>query len=218
MVRVSMSTHDARELLRVSGLCKAYFDVPVLKDVGFVVRAGEAVAVAGPNGSGKTTLLKCVAGTEDVDEGSVELDGRPLRESDPDVRAAMACLLDDVDYFPDLSVVDHLNLYAWAHGTADPSETVGALLDELDLSGAADRLPATLSSGQRHRLGLASCLVRPRRLLLLDEPEQRLDAGGRAWLASRLAEEKAAGVAILFSSHDRELIDATADRTVEIAS
>ncbi|CNF13598.1 ABC transporter ATP-binding protein [Actinomadura geliboluensis] len=213
-----MSTLAAQDLLRVSDLRKSYFDIPVLKDVGFILRPGEAAAVVGPNGAGKTTLLKCVAGSEDFDEGSIELDGSPLRESDPAVRAAMACLLDDVDYFPDLSVVDHLSLYAWAHGTADPPKTVDALLDELNLSGAADQLPATLSSGQRHRLGLASCLVRPRRLLLLDEPEQRLDAKGRAWLASRLNSEKAAGVGILFSSHDRELIDATADWTIEVAT
>ncbi|WP_217711320.1 ABC transporter ATP-binding protein [Actinomadura sp. NAK00032] len=195
---------------------KSYFGVPVLDGISFTVRPGEAVAVVGPNGAGKTTLLKCAAGVETVDEGSIELDRARLRESDPAVRAAMACLLDDADYFPDLSVVDHLRLYAWAHGTADPDGTVGSLLDELGLAAAADRLPATLSSGQRHRLGLASCLVRPRRLLLLDEPEQRLDAEGRAWLAARLNSEKSSGVSVLFSSHDSELIDAAADRTVEI--
>lgn len=59
--------------------------------------------------------------------------------------------------------------------------------------------------------------MRPRRLLLLDELEQRLDAEGRAWLAARLDAEKSAGVAVLFSSHDRALIDATADRIIEVA-
>ncbi|WP_212735426.1 ABC transporter ATP-binding protein [Herbidospora galbida] len=189
----------------------------MLNDVGFSLRAGEAVAVVGANGSGKTTLLRCVAGVEEADEGLVEFDGVPLRESDPAVRAAMACLLDDVDYFPDMSVVDHLTLYAWAHGADDPDGLVAATLRDLDLEGAADQLPITLSSGQRHRLGLASCLVRPRRLLLLDEPEQRLDVTGRAWLADQLQKEKAAGVAVLFTSHDRALIDAAADRTIEVA-
>ncbi len=145
----------------------------------------------------------------------VELDGNVLRESDPAVRAAMACLLDDADYFPDLSVVDHLTLYAHAHGTDDPAAVVASVLKELDLS--PDQLPVTLSSGQRHRLGLASCLVRPRRVLLLDEPEQRLDHAGRSWLAERLREEKASGVAVLFTSHDPDLIAAVADRTIEIA-
>ncbi|MGI5165027.1 ABC transporter ATP-binding protein [Spirillospora sp. CA-253888] len=212
-----MSTLPAPPLLRVSGVAKSYFGVPVLKDVALSLPPGEAVALTGPNGSGKTTLLKCVAGIEDPDEGTVELDGRRLRESDPAVRAAMACLLDDVDHFPDLSVTDHLRLYAWSHGTPDADAAADRLLGEVGLAALADRLPATLSSGQRHRLGLAACLVRPRRLLVLDEPEQRLDAAGRAWLADRLNAEKAGGVAVLFASHDTDLIEATADRVIEFA-
>ncbi|MFC7382717.1 ABC transporter ATP-binding protein [Sphaerisporangium rhizosphaerae] len=213
-----MSTSAGPDLLYVSGLTKSYSQVPVLRDIGFSLRSGEAVAVVGPNGSGKTTLLKCVAGVEDADDGVIELDGARLRESESATRAAMACLLDDAEYFPDLSVIDHLTLYSWAHGMEDPDRVVASVLRELDLHAAANQLPVTLSSGQRHRLGLASCLVRPRRLLLLDEPEQRLDAKGRAWLADRLQAEKAAGVAILFTSHDRELVGAAADRTIEVVA
>jgi ABC-2 type transport system ATP-binding protein len=212
-----MSTPAVPDLLSVSGLSKSYYQTPILRNISFTLRPGEAAAVVGPNGSGKSTLLNCVAGLDDIDGGAVELDGGPLRESDAGTRAAMACLLDDVEYFPDLSVVDHLTLYAWAHGTADPDAVVTSVLAELGLLGAADQLPATLSSGQRHRLGLAACLVRPRRLLLLDEPEQRLDVAGRAWLAERLNAEKAAGVGILFSSHDRDLVAAVADRTVDVS-
>lgn len=90
------------------------------------------------------------------------------------------------------------------------------MLAELGLEPARDQLPATLSSGQRRRLALASCFVRPRRLLVLDEPEQRLDVRGRAWLAQRLLREKATGTAVLMASHDTELIDAVADRRIEI--
>ncbi|MDT5035073.1 MAG: type transport system ATP-binding protein, partial [Micromonosporaceae bacterium] len=71
---------------------------------------------------------------------------------------------------------------------------------------------------QRRRLALASCFVRPRRLLVLDEPEQRLDVRGRAWLADRLQREKAAGTSVLMASHDEELVDAVADVRIEIGS
>ena len=111
---------QAPDLLVVSGLAESYVGVPVLQDVGFTLNPGEAIALVGPNGAGKTTLLRCVAGIEEPDEGVVELDGRRLAETDPEVRAAMACLLDDFDYFPDLSVGEHLRLYAWAHGVPDP--------------------------------------------------------------------------------------------------
>lgn len=76
--------------------------------------------------------------------------------------------------------------------------------------------PGTLSQGQRRRLALALALVRPHRVLVLDEPEQRLDTDGRTWLAGRLTVEKADGVAILLVSHDQGLVDAVADRVIEL--
>ncbi|GAA2690376.1 MULTISPECIES: ABC transporter ATP-binding protein [Actinosynnema] len=203
-------------LLEVVGLTKGYGDLVVLDEVGFTLEPGRATAVVGPNGAGKSTLLRCVAGVDRVDAGRVLLDGADLDESAPATRAAVATALDDLAFFPDLSVVEHLRLCAWSHGSADPEALVADVLAELGLDAAADQLPATLSSGQRHRLALASCLVRPRRLLVLDEPEQRLDAGGRRWLADRLDAEKRAGVAVLLASHDEALVARVADGLVEV--
>ncbi|SEQ88304.1 ABC transporter [Lentzea xinjiangensis] len=194
----------------------SYGGIPVFTSLSFVVAPGEAVAVVGANGAGKSTLLRCLAGAEVLDAGSVLLDGEVLDESSAAARSAVASLLDDADYFPDVSVVEHLRLLAWLHGTAEPEGEVLGVLAELGLDEVRDRLPPALSSGQRHRLGLASCFVRPRRLLVLDEPEQRLDAQGRAWLRERLAAEKAAGVAVVFASHDHDLVEAVADRTVTL--
>jgi heme ABC exporter ATP-binding subunit CcmA len=196
-------------------LSRWFGDHLVLAQVDLSLAAGTAVAVVGPNGSGKTTLLRCVAGLDRPDEGEVRLDGRPVDETDPRVRAAVAGVLDDVDFFPDLSVLEHLELLAYAHGAPDPA-TVTEVLDALGLAAARDQLPATLSSGQRRRLALASCFVRPRRLLLLDEPEQRLDTAGRAWLAERLRAEKSAGHAVLLASHDPDLVAAVADETLAL--
>ncbi|GGM71498.1 ABC transporter ATP-binding protein [Lentzea pudingi] len=178
-----------------------------------MAHAGEAVAVVGANGSGKSTLLRCLVGAEVLDSGRVLFGGAELDESSAAFRAAVASLLDDADYFPDVSVVEHLRLLAWLHSS---SADVSAVLAEVGLSPVADQLPPTLSSGQRHRLGLASCFVRPRTVLVLDEPEQRLDAAGRAWLRTRLLAEKAAGVAVVFASHDQELVEAVACRTVTL--
>ncbi|SMC58447.1 ABC transporter ATP-binding protein [Lentzea albidocapillata] len=191
----------------------SYGGVPVFADLSFTVDPGEAVAVVGPNGSGKSTLLRCLVGAEVLDSGTVLFDGAELDESSAAVRSGVASLLDDADYFPDVSVVEHLRLLAWLHGS--PAD-VPAVLGEVGLTAVADQLPPTLSSGQRHRLGLASCFVRPRSVLVLDEPEQRLDAAGRTWLRSRLLAEKAAGVAVVFASHDHELVEAVACRTVTL--
>lgn len=202
--------------LAVRGLSRAFGTRPVLDQVSFELAPGQACAVVGPNGSGKTTLLRCVVGADRPDTGDVRLDGRPMVETDPAIRAAVACVLDDVEFFPDLSVAEHLELLGYAHGTADAASLVDRLLTDLGLQAARDQLPPTLSSGQRRRLALASCFVRPRRLLVLDEPEQRLDQAGRGWLAGQLRREKAAGIAILIASHDPALIEAVADSRLPV--
>jgi len=203
-------------MLRVEGLTRGFSGLLVLHELSFELPPGEGAAVIGPNGSGKTTLLRCVAGTDLPDAGRITLNGFPVLETSPDTRAAMACVLDDVDFFPDLSVGEHLALCALAHGQPDAEATVEAVLDELGITDQRDQLPATLSSGQRRRLALASCFVRPRSLLVLDEPEQRLDVEGRAWLAAKLNAEKAAGSSVLMASHDPELIEAVADLYIEV--
>jgi ABC-2 type transport system ATP-binding protein len=201
----------AADVLTVRGLGRSFGDLVVLRDVNVSLGPGQVCAVIGPNGAGKTTLLRCVAGTMRPDAGDVLLLGQRVDESDPHTRAALASVLDDIDFFPDLSVAEHLELMAWAHGTADPLAAVEYTLAALGLDAARDQVPPTLSSGQRRRLALASCFVRPRRLLVLDEPEQRLDARGREWLADQMRREKQSGVAVLMASHDTELVDAVAD-------
>jgi ABC-type multidrug transport system ATPase subunit len=204
------------DALTVQGLTRSFGNLLVFEEINFSVPPGQVAVVVGPNGSGKTTLLRCVVGADRADSGEVRLDGRRRDETDPWTRAVVAAALDDIDFFPDLSVVEHLELLAYAHGGA--AEPVEEVLAELGLEPARDQLPATLSSGQRRRLALASCFVRPRGLLVLDEPEQRLDVRGRAWLTERLLREKTAGTAVLMASHDAELIDAVADLRIEIGS
>ncbi|MET8123241.1 ABC transporter ATP-binding protein [Micromonospora sp. NPDC005189] len=202
------------DALSVRGLSRNFGNLVVLDDVSFTLQAGRIAVVLGPNGSGKTTLLRCVVGADRPDAGEVRVRGLRADETDPQVRALVAAALDDIDFFPDLSVVEHLELVAYAHGgNAEPVEEV---LAELGLEPARDQLPVTLSSGQRRRLALASCFVRPRRVLILDEPEQRLDVRGRQWLADRLRRERDAGTAVLLASHDPELIDAVVDERIEI--
>ncbi|MCZ7440064.1 ABC transporter ATP-binding protein [Micromonospora sp. WMMC241] len=201
-------------MLTVRGLTRRFGKLAVLEDVSFGLPEGRLAVVVGPNGSGKTTLLRCVVGADRPDDGEVLVRGRRCYETDPEMRALLAAALDDIDFFPDLSVAEHLELVAYAHGGV--GATVAEVIAELGLERARDQLPATLSSGQRRRLALASCFVRPRRLLVLDEPEQRLDARGREWLADRLLREKADGTAVLMATHDAELAAAVADDRIEI--
>lgn len=207
---------EVEPALRIRGLVRRYGEHEVLAGVDLDVAPGEAVALVGPNGAGKSTLLRCVTGADKPTEGTVELSGERLDERSPTIRAALAVVMDDLDFFPDLSVVEHLDLFAKAHRVPDADALVDDVLQEVGLLAQAGQLPGTLSSGQRRRLALASAFVRPRRLLVLDEPEQRLDAEGLDWLARRLRRDKEDGLALLMASHDADLVDRVADRVVHL--
>ncbi|NPD03201.1 ABC transporter ATP-binding protein [Nocardioides sp. zg-1308] len=203
-------------LLAVRGITRRFGDRTVLAGVDLDVAAGEAVGVVGPNGSGKSTLLRCIVGADEADAGTSVLAGRTVDEREPAVRRDLAVVMDDIDFFPDLSVVEHLDLVARAHAQHDAEEVVNGVLDEVGLTEVSGQLPSTLSSGQRRRLALASAFVRPRRLLVLDEPEARLDVDGVEWLGAKLLSEKAAGSAVLLVSHDPALVERVCDRVVRL--
>ncbi|RCK69676.1 ABC transporter ATP-binding protein [Desertihabitans brevis] len=205
-------------VLKVSGLRRAYGPVTIVRNFDLEVRAGEAVALTGRNGSGKSTVLRCLVGADKADEGTVEVNGHPVLETSVRSRRDIATVIDDLDFFPDLSVVEHLDLLARAHGVPDADALVDEVLEEVQLVPQSGQLPGTLSSGQRRRLGLATAFVRPRDLLVMDEPEARLDVEGVAWLANRLRAEREQGLAIVFASHEPSLVDTVATRVVELGA
>jgi ABC-type multidrug transport system ATPase subunit len=205
-------------VLKVSKLSKAYGSHAIISDFSLEVWPGDAVALTGRNGAGKSTILRCLVGADKVDGGTIEICGNRLRESDPNVRRDMATVIDDLDFFPDLSVVEHLDLLARAHGLPDAEGAVDDVLHEVQLVAQSGQLPGTLSSGQRRRLALATAFVRPRKLLILDEPEQRLDVEGVQWLAQRLKAEREAGLAIVMASHEPMLVDAVSTRTIRVGA
>jgi ABC-type multidrug transport system ATPase subunit len=205
-------------VLKVTGLRRAFGPITIFDKFNLEVRAGEAIALTGRNGAGKSTLLRCLIGADRPDDGTVEVCGNKMAETSPQIRRDVATVIDDLDFFPDLSVVEHLDLLARAHGINDPDSVVDEVLEEVQLVPQSGQLPGTLSSGQRRRLALATAFVRPRRLLVLDEPEQRLDTEGVAWLAERLKSERQQGLAIVFASHEPSLVEAVATRTVELGA
>lgn len=205
---------SAPALLDIYSLNKSYGGRPVVRDLSLQLAPGDIVVLRGPNGAGKTTVLRCIVGAEEPDTGEIAFDGSTLDERLPAMRARIASVLDDMGWFPDVTAWEHLDLLARAHGAADPEDLVDDALDTLEISHIADQVPATLSSGQRRRLALASTLVRPFDLLLLDEPEQRLDVAGRDWLGGHLRSIASRGGGVLMASHDDDLIAACRARVV----
>ncbi|WP_205744905.1 heme ABC exporter ATP-binding protein CcmA [Dermacoccus sp. 147Ba] len=201
-------------MLEVESLQRSFGGVRVVDDLTFTLAAGEVVALVGANGAGKTTTLRCIAGLDECDGGAVLWDGSPLDERDSATRREVCALLDDTAWFPDLTVAEHLAILARAHG--EEARVVVDALDALGLADLGDRMPATLSSGQTQRLRLAQALARPWRLLVLDEPEQRLDADGREWLGHYLRACADEGRAVLMASHDHTLCAIAGARLLDV--
>ncbi|MFK0259403.1 ATP-binding cassette domain-containing protein [Streptomyces sp. NPDC090445] len=208
---------DARTaaLLHAQGVHIAYDDETVLDGVGLMLEPGECLALAGANGSGKSTLLRVCVGRQQPDRGEVRFAGAAPREADAAFRRDAGLLLDGAACFPDLTVAEHIRMVATAHGLGSgAAAAVDRVLAELGLDHRRDAFPDALSAGQNQSLLLASVLVRPARLLVLDEPEQRLDTAARRRLAAALRTAKAAGTAVLLASHDRATVEAVADRVL----
>ncbi len=207
---------DRAPLLRLRGVCRTYGERRALHPVDLDLEAGTCTALFGHNGSGKSTLLRIASGRDTPTRGTALFAGRPVSEDDPEVRARVAVVGDTVATYPDLTVREHLELVAVAHAVDDAQAWIDHVLADRRLSDHARALPASLSSGQLQSLLLAAALVRPRDLLVLDEPEQRLDPDARVRLAELLAGEKADGVAVLLATHQAELAEAVADRMVAL--
>jgi ABC-2 type transport system ATP-binding protein len=210
-----MVTADGRPLLVLAAVSRNYGPLAALRPVDVSVSAGHCVALLGVNGSGKSTLLRIAAGRDTPTTGQVRYGGLPLREDALVARTEIAMAGDVSSAYPDLTVREHLQLVAVAHGAgAQAPALVDSALAECRLADHGKALPGSLSSGQRQALQLAAVLVRPRRLLILDEPEQRLDPGARRWLADLLGREKSRGVGLLLATHHVELAEAIADEAM----
>jgi len=210
----AMASRNA--VLVAKDVTKSYGDHTIVNSFSLTVHPGQVVALTGRNGAGKSTVLRCLVGADRPTSGTIEVLGRPVSETDPEFRRNVATVIDDLDFFPDLSVVEHLDLLARAHGLVDADELVDEVLEEVQLVAQSGQLPGTLSSGQRRRLALATALVRPRKLLVLDEPEARLDVEGVAWLSQRLKKELSQGLAIVMASHEPALVDELGAQVVEL--
>jgi ABC-type multidrug transport system ATPase subunit len=204
--------------LEASGVGKHIDGNVLLSPIDLAVGSGECVVVRGENGSGKTTLLRILAGTLEASEGSATLDGGPLDERDPITRARVAALIGYPTAYRDLTVVDHLVLIdsTWGGAIDTADERADDLLVSLEIDHLSERFPHELSSGQQHLFHLALVLFRPSRVLLLDEPEQRLDTHKRGLLTELLVARKAEGSALVVACHDPEMTAAIADHVVDV--
>ncbi|OJX79367.1 sulfate/molybdate ABC transporter ATP-binding protein [Magnetospirillum sp. 64-120] len=207
-------------MIDISNLSKRFGAFAALDDVSLRITPGKLVALLGPSGSGKTTLLRILAGLDHADGGAVQLNGLDagtLKTRDRRV----GFVFQHYALFRHMSVADNVAFGLKVKKGPDKpnkaqiAETVGQLLDLVQLTGLAGRYPQQLSGGQRQRVALARALAVEPRLLLLDEPFGALDAQVRKdlrrWLR-RLHDDM--GLTSVFVTHDQEEALELADEVV----
>lgn len=170
------------------------------------VSAGGAVGIIGANGSGKSTLVRTILGQLPPVQGEVEFLGLPVNEDSLFFRQHVAVQITDGTFFEELTVAEHLELVARGHGLSSWEQKVHEELEFFGLQKVAELLPSELSSGQRRKVLLAATLIRPAQLMILDEPEQRLDLHTRQKLYERLAACKSSGTTLLVVTHDPQML------------
>lgn len=194
-------------LLVAEEASKAYGDLVALQPLSLTIAEGESVALVGHNGSGKSTFLRLASGLLELTGGSVTVDGAPAGSIE--ARALTSFLPDDPVLYDDLSVREHLAYVAALHGVDATESDVDDLLERLGLSHRADDLPARFSRGLRQKTAIALGLIRPFKLLLVDEPFVGLDAPGRDALMGVLEELNGIGTTIVVATHEPTFVERT---------
>ena len=190
----------------------------LLPATSLVAEPGSVVVVRGPNGAGKTTLLRLVAGLLAPTTGTVTIDGEPSDERRRSTREQVAALIGPPAAYRDLTLADHLTLVdaTWGRDAHSCAERVRATLDTFGLAALGERFPHELSSGQGQLFRLALTWFRPARLVILDEPEQRLDTDRRVMVGELVRIRRAEGTTVLMACHDPALTAAVADVVVDV--
>ncbi len=185
----------------------------VVDDVSFEVARGEIVALLGPNGAGKTTTLRMLAGLIAPTSGSVTIDRIPLtRASGSILRRRIGFLTEAPGLWDRLTVRENLRVYAELYGLPAPQAAIERLLRGFELSDRADTRTAELSRGMRQKVALSRALLHDPPVLLLDEPTSGLDPEIRRSVQGLLEERRAAGCAVLVSTHNLDEAERIADR------
>lgn len=206
-----------KDVVRAEKLQAGYAGEAVCGVVSFSLHSAQALALVGPNGAGKSTVVKTLVGQLEPVSGTTLINGAEVDDRTLDFRREVAVVFDDDAFFPSLTVEEHLAIVSAGHGVDDVEAVIADELEFFGLSALAKSRPYNLSSGQRRRMLLAAAFVRPRSLLVLDEPEQRLDTAMRHKLATRLRAEVDAGLALLVVTHDPDFLSTVATKAIFIS-
>jgi ABC-type multidrug transport system ATPase subunit len=201
---VTPDRHPVGLAVSTTGLTKRFGDQRAVDDLALRVPRGAVFGFLGPNGSGKTTTIRMLLGLVVPTAGTVRLLDQPMPAAAARVLPAVGALVEGPAFHPYLSGRANLRRLDAADAGADPASSaarIDAALDRVGLLGAATKRYRAYSLGMRQRLGIAAALLRPRELLVLDEPTNGLDPQGTREVRNLIRELAGEGLTVLVSSH-----------------
>lgn len=203
-------------MLQLRGITKSYGGHRVLDDVSFDVCPGRLTGFVGGNGAGKTTTMRIALGLLAKDAGTVTLDDAEVTASD---RRRFGYMPEERGLYPKMKVLEQIVYLARLHGfsKADATDRARTLLEQLGLGERLGDNVETLSLGNQQRAQIAAALVHDPGVLILDEPFSGLDPLAVDVVAGVLQQRAAAGVGVLFSSHQLDVVERLCDDLVIIA-
>jgi putative ABC transport system ATP-binding protein len=225
---MELSTEHIRQepILTARGVVKTYrtgsHEVRALRGVDLDVRQGELVMVMGPSGNGKTTLLNCLSGLDDIDAGTVTVDGDDLFAMSDAVRTRhranrMGFVFQSFNLIPVLSARENVELPLLVTGVTPKQahERARDMLSRVGLGDRADHRPGELSGGEQQRVTVARALVAEPALVWADEPTGALDSRTAGEIVELLHEVHAAGQTLVVVTHD-EALGRSGQRLVQV--
>ncbi len=199
-------------VLQVDHVSKVIGKKTILHDVSLSVERGEIFGLLGPNGSGKTTLIRTVVGLIKETEGTIIVNGFPLKEQFTSAMKSIGAIIENPEFYDYLTGYQNLKHFANMH-EGITSERLDEVIALVKLENSIHAKVKTYSLGMRQRLGVAQAILHKPALLLLDEPTNGLDPAGmrefRTYLQTLCREE---GISILIASHLLKEVEALCDR------
>ncbi|WP_028922804.1 amino acid ABC transporter ATP-binding protein [Pseudonocardia acaciae] len=168
-------------MIRMVHVDKHFGELHVLKDINLEVDAGQVVVVLGPSGSGKSTLCRAINRLEPIDNGTIEIDGKPLPAEGRDLarlRADVGMVFQSFNLFAHKTILENVTLApvkVRRSSKADAEERGMELLGRVGIANQRDKYPAQLSGGQQQRAAIARALAMRPKVMLFDEPTSALD-------------------------------------------
>ena len=201
--------------LQLRGLTKRYGSLLAVNDLSFEVRPGEVFGFVGSNGAGKTTTMRILLGVLTPDKGEVSWAGAPMTF---ETRRRIGYMPEERGLYPKMRIGEQLTYMAQLHGA--PADAAAAATTRwLDRFGLGDRTKdevVKLSHGNQQRVQLAAALVFDPLMLVLDEPFAGLDPEAVDSMSEVLHERAEAGMPVIFSSHQLDLVERICDRVAII--